>query len=214
MTHLPHHLNCRFVLWFGALLAAGGCLTAPVLAQGQGAAAAERNQKPKLSANELRGIIQTELGRNSFYAPGNLLSRSDATSVFDALRAKGIDLSEDAESLNEDFLSENSPLVRLLKSPDGRKFMKNIVGDPTAYDRLERLSWTYDGRYLIEDLLRDKNGVKKFQQLKTKEQLAKFSKDLAADARTQDFALPTGRIHTADQLFERLDELLNHSPAE
>jgi hypothetical protein len=203
--------NGRLFLLAIAAFAGWGLLVPAAFAQSQNSA---QQAKPKLSANELRGLIQTELARNHYYKPGYLLSRSDAANVFDALRAKGFDLSDDAESLYEEFLAENSPLVKLLKSPDGRDFMQKIAADPTAYDRLERLSWSLDGRFLIEDWINAKDGVKKFQALRTKEQLAKVSRELAEDAHTADFALPTGRIHTADQFFARLDELLNNPPAE
>ncbi|QDU31041.1 hypothetical protein ETAA8_61940 [Anatilimnocola aggregata] len=174
----------------------------------------KENQPKKLTAAEIGSAVEQQLRRNTFYSPGFLITRSDAESVFRMLEEKGLELPDDREALYEDLLSDTSPLAKILKTPDGRAFMRKLVGDPTAYDRLERLSWTRDGRYVVDKMVRAKDGATRLKQLQTKDDVAKFSKTLATDPRTRDFALPTGRIHTAEALTERLTELLTERDAE
>jgi len=177
--------------------------------------ASKNGTKPKkLTAADLKATVQEKLSRNPYYMPGFLLSRGDVDDVCEAIEDKGFDMPEDREALYEDFLSDTSPLVKLLKTPSGRTFMKKIAGDPTVYDRLERLSWSFDGRMVLERMVSAKDGPAKIKQLQTKEQVAKLSKALASDPRTQDFALPTGRVHTADELCEHLMQWLEGQNAE
>jgi len=166
-----------------------------------------QNTAPKkagFSAEQLRSLVQETLARNSFYSPGFLIARRDVEPIFSKLLEKGITKPDDQEDLVDLVLADHSFLVKLLKTPDGRAFMKKLGNDPSAYDRLERLSWTFDGRKVIERIVADRDGVKILKQLNTPEELAKFSKQLAADPRTKDFHMPTGKGHTADEFVERV----------
>lgn len=156
----------------------------------------------------LKGLVEQTLKKNPYYSPGYLISRRDVETLFAQLLAEGVTSTEDQEDLSESVLSDNSFLVGRLKTPAGRAFMKKIASDPTVYDRLERLSWNPDGRQLIDSFLKAKDGAAQLQQLKTGAQLAKLSKRLAADASTEDFALPTSRCHTAEELVAKLTELI------
>jgi hypothetical protein len=158
-------------------------------------------------AVEISTIVKETLVRNPYYFPGALISRDDVSPVFEKLLRLGVIDAEDQEDLYGSVLSDSSPLVRRLKTPVGRAFMKKIASDPTAYDRLERISWTIDGRKLLDRFLNSKDGVEQFQRLKTPADLARVSKQLAADPHTADFAQPTGHILTADQLIQKLQEL-------
>jgi hypothetical protein len=169
---------------------------------------AAAGKKPKLSLEQLRALVQEKLSRNPNYSPGFLISHRDVEPIFNTLLEMGITISADQEGLYDSILPDNAPLVKLLKTPNGRAFMKKIGTDATAYDRLERLSWTYDGRALIERFMSSKDGLARFQKLQTAEQVAKLSKELADDPRTEGFRLPTGRVHTAQDLVQRLEGAL------
>lgn len=164
-------------------------------------------KKPAKPTLDFRTIVPESLARNPYYSPGFLISRVDVETLISLLLEKGIVPDFDQEDLYDSLLSDQSPLVNRLKTPKGRAFMKKVGSDPTAYDRLERLSWSVDGRKLLDSMLSSKDSYERFQKLKMPADLAKVSKALAADPRTQDFSLPTGHIHTADQLVKRLEEL-------
>jgi hypothetical protein len=160
------------------------------------------------TAAQLKAMVEQTLKKNPYYSPGFLISRRDVESLFAQLLADGVTSTEDQEDLSECVLSDSSFLVGRLKTPAGRVFMKKIASDPTVYDRLERLSWTPDGRQLIDSFVKAKDGAAQLQQLKTSAQLAKLSKRLAADASTPDFALQTSRCHTAEELVTKLTEVI------
>lgn len=157
---------------------------------------------------QLKAMVEQTLAKNPYYSPGQLISRGDADQIFQKLRELNWMTAENQEGLGGSLLGEQSFLVTRLKTPAGRAFMKQIAADPTAFDRLERLSWTVDGRRLIDSFVNSKDGASKFQQLKTPEQLAKVSKQFAADPRTPEFALPTGHVHRAADLVKQLEEVL------
>jgi hypothetical protein len=160
------------------------------------------------TAAQLKAMVEQTLKKNPYYSPGSLISRRDVEVLFAQLLADGVTSTEDQEDLSECVLSDSSFLVGRLKTPAGRAFMKKIASDPAVYDRLERLSWTPDGRQLIDSFLKAKDGAAQLQQLKTSAQLAKLSKRLAADASTPDFALQTSRCHTAEELVAKLTEVV------
>lgn len=197
----------------GLALAGASCLAPGLLSAQQPAnparkAATKPVAKKTKAAFDLTAIIDQTLARNPYYSPGFLISRVDVQTAIGRLVESGTAADLDTEELYDSLLPESSPLVKRLKTPNGRAFMKKIVNDPAAYDRLERLSWTADGRKLLDSYLGSKDGFDRFQKLKTAADLAKVSKSLAADPRTADYGMPTGHIHTADQLLKRFDELL------
>jgi hypothetical protein len=173
------------------------------------AAKPAKSEKPtEPTAAQLKALVEQTLKKNPYYAPGYLISRRDVEKLFSHLLEDGITSTEDQEDLAECVMSDSSFLVGRLKTPTGRAFMKKIASDPTNYDRLERLSWTPDGRQVIDNILKAKDGPTQIQQLKTSAQVAKLSKRLAADASTADFALQTTRCHTAEELIVKLQEVI------
>jgi len=182
---------------------AGAAPRKPVVAKTK-----EKERQAAVTPQQLRGIIQEKLAKSPYYSPGFLISHRDVEPIFNFLLEKGVTIAEDHEELYDSILPDNSQLVRLLRTPKGREFQKKLAGDAAAYNRLERLSWHGDGRKVIEGYLDSKDGLAKFQTLKTAADVGKLSKSLAADSRTADFALPTGRIHTADELLKSLEQAL------
>ena len=186
------------------------CCLAPSVANAQKPAPAAKGAVSKQAAPavQVKALVEQSLAKNPYYAPGSLISRRDVEVLFNQLLEKGITSPDDQEDLVESVLSDSSFLVGRLKTPAGRAFMKKIASDPAVYDRLERLSWTSDGRQIIDSFLKAADGPAKLQQLKTAAQVAKLSKRLAADPRTADFGQPTSRVHTAAELVEKLQEVL------
>ncbi|MBC7855412.1 MAG: hypothetical protein IAF94_18445 [Pirellulaceae bacterium] len=158
--------------------------------------------------SEVRTIVERHLRSNADYVPGDLISRKDVEPIFDELLSLGLPLSAGQEELYDDFVPDNSALARALRTPSGRKFMQKIKSIPSVYDRLERLSWNPQGRELIETLIEDPQGpaILGVMLLPTgKTAIAKYFHD---DPSGKNFSLPTGRVHTAKELLQRLETVL------
>jgi hypothetical protein len=117
--------------------------------------------------------------------------------------SQGIKPAED-EDLYDSLLPEHHHLVRTLRTVEGRKFMRQVARFPQVYDRLERLSWTADGRAFLEQLIAIPEGPEVLRTLTTREGIKAMEKKLAKDRSGRNFGRPTGRIHTAAALLQRL----------
>lgn len=157
---------------------------------------------------EVKAIVRKHLQSNSDYVPGDLISRKDVEPIFDELVELGVPLSEGQEELYDDFVPDNSPLVRSLRTPEGRKFMQKIKSLPEVYDRLERLFWNPKGRELIEQLIDDPKGPAILQVMLEPAGKAAIAKYLNDDPSGKNFSIPTGHIHTANELLKRLETVL------
>ena len=162
---------------------------------------------------EVKAIVRKHLQSNSDYVPGDLISRKDVEPIFDELVELGVPLSEGQEELYDDFVPDSSPLVRSLRTTDGRKFMQKIKSLPEVYDRLERLSWNPKGRELIEQLIDDPQGPAILHVMLEPAGKTAIAKYLNDDPSGKNFSLPTGHIHTASDLLKRLETILEREKA-
>lgn len=158
--------------------------------------------------SEVRAIVERHLTSNADYAPGDLISRKDVEPIFDELLSLGLPLAAGQEELYDDFVPDSSALVRALRTPSGRKFMQKIKPIPSVYDRLERLSWNPKGKELIEKLIEDPQGPAILGVMLLPTGRAATAKYLHDDASGKNFSLPTGHVHTAKELLQRLETVL------
>jgi hypothetical protein len=158
--------------------------------------------KPLPSFDAIKQIVERELAKRPFYQPGDLLSRSDLEPIVDALQSQGWPIP--TETFYDDVLPDSAPLVALLHSRSGRPFMRQVAGFPEVYDRLERMTWPYGGTKLLRQWMSDPEGVAHVKRLTTPEGIKQFERDFAQDDRSPNFGLPSGKIHTADELLAEL----------
>ena len=163
--------------------------------------------KPPTMA-EIKAIVEEHLQSNAYYAPGDLISRKDVEPIFDDLIGRGVPLAAGQEELYDDFVPENSALVRVLRTPGGRKFMQKVKSTRGIYDRLERLSWSFKGRELLDQLLNDPQGPAILQVMLEPTGMTAMAKYLKDDEIGTNFSIPTGHIHTANELLKRLEKIL------
>jgi hypothetical protein len=147
------------------------------------------------------------LKNNPEYAAGDLITQTDIEPLFNALIEQGRPPA-DNESLYDAFLPEQDNLAKSLRTPEGRKFMRAVARLPNVFDRLERLSWSETGRRMLGELIEATDGPKLLEKILTPEGTAKIEASLKNDPRGGNFQLPTGKVHTADQLIDRLEETL------
>jgi len=166
-------------------------------------ATAKNGATPKFE--QIEQVVTQQMARKPGYQPGDLISRADVEPVFNRLMELGFEPA-DRETLYDAFLPHNSFLVSELSTAAGQRFMRKVSKYPQAYDRLERLSWMPAGRELIRELTQRSDGPEVLQSLTTPEGAKAVEKIMAGDVRGANFALPTGHIHTAEQLLERVRE--------
>jgi hypothetical protein len=155
---------------------------------------------------EIEKIVHSHFANNRNYKDGDLISRADVEPIFNQLIARGVKF-QDNEGLYSSFLPHNSFIVRELSTPAGRKFMRSVAGYPNVYDRLERLCWMPAGREMVRDLIGRPDGLEVLRSLTTPDGAKAVEKVMGGDVRGQNFDLPTGHIHTVDQLLARLREI-------
>ena len=154
---------------------------------------------------QVEQIVAQQMAKKRNYQPGDLISRADVEPIINRLLELGIEPA-DREVVYDAFLPHNSFLVRELSTAAGMKFMRKVSKYPQVYDRLERLSWMPAGRELIRELTHRPDGPEVLQSLTTPEGAKAVEKIMAGDIRGTNFALPTGHIHTVEELLNRLKE--------
>lgn len=189
---------------FSFALLAGWCLTL--------SADAQNKTPPRSPISRLEAVVARRLAADKTYAPGDLISRADVEPIINELLEMGLEPAN-SEELYDAILPENDRLVRLLKTPSGLKFMRQVSALPGVYDRLERLSWTEAGRSLLNDLVARPDGPKLLQSMTTPSGAKAVEQALGKDSRAKNFLLPTGHVHTAAQLLVHLKQMVGNQPA-
>ncbi|MBL9094248.1 MAG: hypothetical protein JNL96_23715 [Planctomycetaceae bacterium] len=182
-----------------ALFAAA--MGADVLAAAESSAASPG--KPPLSRAAIEQLVIKQLQKVPGYEPGDLLSRKEIEPILNELADRGY-LPPDPESAMRAYLPETSPLVQVLRTPRGIEFMRAVGRQPEAYDRLERLSWSKIGRGLLADMVNSPDGKRAFEHMSSPAGAKLVESMLTGDTDAETFRLPTGKVHTANELVEQL----------
>lgn len=175
--------------------AVGWC-AGPQAPQGTGAADVWR---------DVAKIVERHLSADPQYQAGDLISQRHVEPIFEELLTLGFQPANH-EELYDAVLPEQDRLVQLFDTAAGRRFMRQVARLPLAYDRLERMTWTDVGRRLIEELLVAEDGPKRFAAINSTDGLRKLQALVEKDPRGRNLALPTGNIHTAEDLVRQLRE--------
>lgn len=115
-------------------------------------AVAEEPQKLP-SYGEVQGIVDQHFGSQRQLRSGDIISQGEVASLFSTLEVAGWKVKDRDELLNR-ILSANDPLIDILRSPDGTKFMRQVSGDKLIYDRLDRIVQEPGGERLLTDLIK------------------------------------------------------------
>ncbi|MGC3968225.1 MAG: hypothetical protein QM775_12895 [Pirellulales bacterium] len=161
---------------------------------------------PPLKRKQVEELVSRHLRANVLYAPGDLISQDDVEPIFNELIESGY-RSPDTESLYDSFLPDRDPFIKLMRTPEGRMFMRSIAKLPGSFDRLERLSWSETGRKLLDEMIHSNQGKRAFEHILSDEGSKVVENMLAKDPRGQNFRLPTGKVHTANELIDHLCEM-------
>jgi len=122
--------------------------------------------KPIPSMSEIEDVVLRYFRAKPDYRPGDLITKEDVEPLLGKLKQKGLPL-PDAKQILEKTPTKGDFLTQQLRTPDGRKFMRQISGYKDAYDRLDRLSRLPHGQQTIRDLIRGPDGYKMVEYMTT-----------------------------------------------
>lgn len=157
--------------------------------------------------------VQGYLARLPGYQPRDLISRRDAEAILNCVSELGW-TPGDRATLLKLVPDDRSLLVRKLRSPSGKKLMRDCARRGLPFDVLDRLSTMPDGERILQSLINGPDGYKLVEYMATAPGGHALGHQLAATLRGKDFHQPTGRIYTAEQLLAHLKQAYNqdHGP--
>jgi hypothetical protein len=142
--------------------------------------------------------LETYFNQQKGYIPGDLITRKQVAEVLDEIQTLGWKLPDRAK-FEKRAVDDGSFLAGQLKSPSGKKFMRQIASMPLAYDRLDRLAELPQGRSTVERLVRGPDGYKLLEYMTGAKGGHELTRMLSKDG-GGDFDRATGKIYTAEQL--------------
>jgi hypothetical protein len=186
-------------------LAATGCLARfdAILPSSIAAEPSAAKERPKWAAVEQ--LVRKHFAEQKDYQPGDLITRSQAKPVFKKLGDLGW-MPSDQEAIVAALTPDGDFIVKELRTPQGRKFMRSIASYPDAFDRLDKLSRLPEGQSSIRTLVKGPGGYKLLDYLTSQAGRPQTADFLAESPQGHDFDRPTGRIYTLEAFVKRLQQ--------
>ncbi|HEY2840403.1 MAG TPA: hypothetical protein VGJ26_14700 [Pirellulales bacterium] len=160
--------------------------------------------KPKLpSFDEVRKTAIAYFDGQSNFTADQIISQSQVRGLFEKLQGIGWVVPEQSRIL-ELVPGDHETLVRDLRTPDGRKFSKQLAPLPNAFDRLDRLIRMPTGRSAVARLIKGPDGVWLLQYMTEDPGGAAMGRMLSHTPTGKGFNKPTGRLYTVSALINEL----------
>lgn len=102
---------------------------------------------------EILALIDHHFAAQPQLRDGDIISQREVRPLFSTLDAAGWKVA-DRDDLLKKLLPPNSTLIRILRSPNGTKFMRQVSGNKLIFDRLDRISQEPGGQRLLTDLVK------------------------------------------------------------
>jgi hypothetical protein len=157
------------------------------------------------SFDQVQKLVEKQLGTLADYRPGDIISQQQVAPIFDQLQRLGWTVRDRAEILQL-VPGENEFIVRQLRSPEGRTFMRQSNKYPLSFDRIDRLSQMDMGEKNVKAIIRGPDGYKLIQYMTSTPYGRNMGQMLSQDPHGADFNSPTGRLYTADAFLARLQQ--------
>jgi len=138
------------------------------------------------------------------YQRRDIISQRDAVAVLADLEKLGWRVADRREILDR-VPADGELLVRELRTPAGRKFMRQMDRYPDAYDRLDRLTHMPQGTSTLKRLVAGPDGYKLIEYLTTASGGREMGKMLSDTPRGRGFNRSTDRIYTQRLLMDELN---------
>jgi hypothetical protein len=188
--------------WSQWMLSAFAALAIIAFASGRAVAAPPQKLPP---LKDVMAYVDRHFANTTHYKPGDIISTSNVTSLFDGLELIGWKV-PDQKQLLERVPSDKDYVVQQLRTEQGRKFMQQICNLPLGYDRLFHLSGIPRGHQQVHDLIRLKDGYKMIEYMTTTQMGKNLGTQLSHTPNGADFNKATGQIYTAEALKIELEK--------
>ena len=200
--------RCATLFWSLTILLAAGSWPG-------GGVTLSAHERP-IALSEVRRIVVETLADRRDYQPGDLISRSEVNQVLSQLALLGWS-PDDRAQIEADTLSDSSSLVRILRTTEGRRFMRKVAGQEQVFDRLDRISQVAGGEALLQSLVKLPDG-ERFAMRKPPrgrpDLLDLLPKNASGKTRTiKDYDKRTGQIYSEADLIKRLEASYRRPPA-
>ncbi|MDA1050010.1 MAG: hypothetical protein O3C40_05965 [Planctomycetota bacterium] len=151
------------------------------------------------SLAEIQAVVDQHFAENPQLRTGDIISQNEVRPLFSKFEASGWKV-EDRDEILKKLLSDNDPLLRILRGPDGSKFMGQVANDKLIYDRLDRIAREPGGQRLLSDLVKLPNAAR-FAKYKTQPGVPDLEDFLPKDRsgktrRVKDYDKATEKIYT------------------
>ena len=111
----------------------------------------------------IQAVVEQHFARQRQLHPGDIICQSDVLTVFPLLESAGWKV-EDRDELVKKMLPASDPLIEILRSPNGTKFMGEVANEKLIYDRLDRIAREPGGQRLLTDLVKLPNAARYAKQ--------------------------------------------------
>lgn len=160
---------------------------------------------------KVQEVVATQLASLRDYEKSDIISSSDMKPVFPELAKMGWKV-KDQEEILKQMLRPTDFLVKELRTPNGKRFMRKISGDQAVYDRLDRVSEHKRGPATIRNVIRLPDG-EKYMRAKPapgnptlSDLVLMYDRGSVQHRSIKDFDKPTGKIYTGNEFLKRLKE--------
>lgn len=162
------------------------------------------------SFSEISAITDAHFAQQSNWQPTRLVTQSEVRPLLVKFDRAGWTI-DDQDELLRKFLSAGDPVVRILRSSDGKKFAKQVSSYKLIYDRLDRIATEQGGQRLLVDLMKLPD-AKRFAKQETTPGVPDLIDFLPKDRsgktrRVKDYDKPTGKIYVVADLKKELQTL-------
>lgn len=143
--------------------------------------------------------------------PDELMTQSDVIPLVAALERAGMEF--DRKEFLGRVIEDQSALVRLIRSPRGRKFIGQTAGNQLMFDRLDRLSTEPGGERMLRDLMKLPDAAR-YAKLDTGRGVPDMIDFLpkqrsSRTRRVKDYKKPTGKLYTLRHAVDYLAGKIN-----
>ncbi len=159
----------------------------------------------QISMSRYRRIV-AEFVKEHEVPTNEIITRQDIGTFLTALKSQGMIL--DTKELMELIPGDESSLVRLLRTKNGRNFMAQTSNNRLMFDRLDRIANEQGGKRLLRDLMKlpDAARYAKIDTGPGVPDLIDFLPKVGSSKTRQvkDYKKPTGKLYTFNDVVEYL----------
>jgi hypothetical protein len=163
---------------------------------------------PTGAAGAPASAVSRLLAEDKTYKSGDLLTWERVKPVLDRLRRAKVPMPPEKE-MQAKFLSEKDSLVKMLSTPDGKAFFKELAKKPASIDLVDRYRELPQSEPFLREFTHDVDGYKFFTEpywLSPSRAQRAESEGLLDVSNGVKLGEPTGRIYLESQLISFLNE--------